>query len=241
MSIMTLFVVCSCQSGRIKTKSRDQSYQGLTYERYLLGEAPFWLNQSFETGHQRALTIKYLNFKTLKKSYNLTYPQLIHLQHSFNVSLQRQKKFGGQKVVLLKDEAFLFSNTLEKILGGSYEFLMPDFEKVSLLWIDPLLDDKEKIKDVFKRKSFGEGHPVMVSNVLSQQEMMELVEKLGLSSFPVRYLSVEMFSKYKDDLSGFHPYWILYVNKILEGKKVTLFSTYRPKLILGKYQFKKIE
>ena len=156
-------------------------------EQFFLAELPFWANFSTDGGCFRSVPIRYLNFTQLKQNYNLSYDQMLHLQLMFNRRLNEHLRSTGQSIMSPKDEAYVFYNMYQKVVGGSYDFLIPRFEKLSLVWVDPLIANKKKLVEIIRSEKVLDGFPILVSECLTSFELEDLAMKLGLDELGVRY------------------------------------------------------
>lgn len=236
-----LLLSCSTTDERVNiTSGLDNVYISSGVEQNFLGNLPHWINFSKWANCRRSEEIRYMNFEVLTKSYALKYEQIVHMQHMWNRKLYAYKRSGGQGNLPLKDESFVFNNIYAQVIGGSYEFQAPKFKEISLIWIDPFLANKQKIKNILKRDDVLSGHPVIVTNCLSSYDVESLIQELKLDDLGIKILPAEMFNLYNDQgKMGFE--FELNVSAILKQKKITLFSSINPPYILGVDKFKKVE
>ena len=205
-------------------------------EQFFLAELPYWANFSSDGACFRSVPIRYLNFSALKENYNLSYDQMLHLQLMFNRRLNENLKSTGQSLMSPKDEAYVFYNMYQKVIGGSYDFLTPRFKKLSLIWIDPYLSDHKKLVQVVTNEKVLNGFPVLVSECLTSFELEELARDLELDELGVRYFSAEMFSIFSIENKRV-PYFHVDISEFFKGKEIQVFSSKEPLAIEGKYLF----
>jgi hypothetical protein len=185
-----------------------------------------------------------MNFNNLKKSYNLNYSQAIHLQHMFNKKVYAYKSSMAshdtpRNLTNLQDESFIFYNVYEQVMAGSYDFKIPQFSKISVVWIDSFLNNKKLIKKIFNRKDVLSGFPVMMSQCLSHFELEVLSQELNLENLGVKFISSEMFSHYNKSLNTSTKFQ-LQLDLILPSKEIKLYSKEKPTNILGISKFIKL-
>ncbi|MBC74593.1 MAG: hypothetical protein CME64_01115 [Halobacteriovoraceae bacterium] len=226
-----LFSSCATKSTSVEGRDLEQLYQGAGVERYFLPDLPEWANFSSSSSCQRSTPIKFLNFSTLKASYSLSYQNLIHFQHMLNRRFELFRSQSDQPLYL-KDEAFIFYNVYEQVAGGSKDFVTPNFDRVSLVWIDPHLNSLEKVDSTLNKEEVGKGHPVLVSACLNTKELEKLSEKKGWDRFGVKHIGSEMFSPYDAEVELGHDYSLNF-SKFLPNKALYLFAPYKPKHFKG--------
>ena len=237
LALATLLSACATMEKRMENRDLEQLYQGAGVERYFLPDLPVWANFSSASGCRRDVLVRYLNFATIRSSYSLDYESIVHLQHMVNRRLAASSQ-GGEKQLYLKDEAFIFYNVYEQVSGGSRDFLAPQFNRVSLVWIDPYLDTPKTIEKILESDQVGQGHPVLVSSCLSSKKMEEMMEKNGWDRFGVKLVSSEMFSPYTGNLELGSDF-ILDFSLFFPNKETRLFVP-GGKAVKGPSQFKGI-
>lgn len=235
----------SCSTTRTPhlNSSLENIYISSGIEQYFLPNLPAWAN--FSTAGQcfRKSSIRFLDFEKLKKSYDLEYEQMLHLQHLLNRKLYAFKTSSGKRELIPKDEAYIFNNAYQKVIGGSYEFRAPKFKKISVVWIDPFIADKRKIRKIFKRKDVQSGHPILLSHCLNSYELEKLAIELKLDDIGVKYLSAEMLSTYSQSSKEkkLSTSFSLLISELLKEKEIKLYSTKDSSEIHGEYHFIKIK
>lgn len=237
--ISTVVVSCSSSSSMSGASSGlDNVYISGGTEKFFLGSIPHWANFSSWAQCQRKEPIRYLNYSNIKKSYNLNYSNALHMQHMINRKISAFVKSTGSTQLPAKDETFIFNNVYAQVLGGSYDFTPPKFNKVSVIWIDPFLKNTRKIKKYLKRSDVLSGHPVLITNCLNSSEVEELIKKLGVEDLGVKVISSEMFSVYNSEMKK-SLYFSINLKELLKNKKITLFGPRIPKQIEGIDKLKK--
>lgn len=193
-----LFILISCSSTIETPRDPEHIYQGAGTEQYFLPELPTWANFSQVGKCQKSIPIRYLDYEKLSASYNLSYFENVQLQLSFNKSIERQKKNNEKQALFLKDEIFLFSNAYEQISGQAYEFRVPDFERLHLVWIDLALNDArafEELKKVMRSNAMGQGYPIFVSSCLGESDLQTFIDR-NFSNLGIKKISAEFFAPY---------------------------------------------
>lgn len=239
---LTSFIVSGCS-----TSGENSNGQGLENvyisggtEKYFLGNLPHWANFSRWASCQRNEPIRYLNFENIKKSYNLNYESAVHMQHMISRKNSVFLKSSGGTQLPVKDEGFIFNNVYAQVLGGSYDFTVPKFKNISVVWIDPYLTSTNKIKSVLNRSDVLNGHPVIVSNCLSSFEIESLIEKLKLDDLGIKIISSEMFSAYNSKMEKETDFTVQ-LDLVMKNKNITLFAPSHPNQIRGVNKFIKIK
>ena len=124
------------------------------------------------------------------------------------------------------------------MLGGSYDFMPPNFKNISLVWLDPFLKSPKRVKKILEKSQVQSGYPILISNCLSTLELEELVQKYDWDEYGVKLISSEMFSIF--DLQNKRTFQFgININQLLPGKTITLFAPSFPEQIKGTY--KKVE
>ena len=239
--IVNILIMTSCSTSvdsASSNKNPEYVYQGAGIEQYFLPELPVWANFSVMSQCRRETTLRYLNFQNLRKSYSLSYDEIIHFQNMFNRKLVQFKKNNPTAPLYLKDEAYIFNNAYQLLIGGSRDFLVPNYKKISLVWLDPYLSKKTNLKSLLNNEEVLSGFPILISTCLNSYEIESEVIKNKLDQFGVRYIGAEMFTPYTTEFS-LGTMYSLDFNKILPEKDITLFAPYKPEHFLGIKKFKK--
>lgn len=235
-----LFVNCSTTDERVNiTSGLDNVYISSGVEQYFLGNLPHWINFSSWAKCRRNESIRYMNYEILKKSYALTYDQMVHMQHMWNRKLYAYKRSGGQGNLPLKDESFVFNNVYAQVIGGSYVFSAPKFNQVSLVWIDPFIENKKKLKQILRSDDVLSGHPVIISHCLSSYAAESLLQELELEDLGIKIIPAEMFSLFDKNIQMGYEFQID-VSQIMKKKKIILYSSEETPYIMGANKFKKV-
>lgn len=236
---MLFLIGCTSAVDRASTnKNPEYVYQGAGIEQYFLPELPVWANFSVMGSCRRSSTLRYLDFNNLRKSYSLNYEDIIHFQNMFNRKIIQFKVNNPTATLYLKDEAYIFNNAYQLLIGGSRDFLVPNYKKISLIWIDPYLNKKQSLAKVLNNEQVLSGFPILVSSCLNSFEMEEYVIKNKLDQFGVRYIGSEMFAPFDVDFK-LSTMYSLDFSKIFTDKEVVLYGPYRPGHFKGIKKFLK--
>lgn len=239
---MTLIIASGCSTSGVNSNGQglDNVYISGGTEKYFLGNLPHWANFSTWASCQRDEPIRYLNYENIKKSYNLNYESAAHMQHMISRKNSDFVKSSGGTQLPVKDEGFIFNNVYAQVLGGSFDFVAPKFKNISVVWIDPFLKNKKKVKSILNREDVLRGHPVIVSNCLSQSEIETLIEKLDLDELGIKIVSSEMFSAYDSKMEKETDFSVQ-LDLIMKNKNINLFAPFNPTQIRGSNKFIKIK
>ncbi|OFZ49139.1 MAG: hypothetical protein A2381_16200 [Bdellovibrionales bacterium RIFOXYB1_FULL_37_110] len=241
--VCLLLFACTLGSkgtGELK-KNLDQYYQSSGVVHYFLSELPDWANYS-ETGKcVRSIRVKYVHMKNMMESFNLEYNQLIHFQYQFNKDYQMLSQFYENKNLFLKNEESLFYDVLDKIKSGIYAFHKPKFERVNLIWIDPLLnsdDFNRQLEKVFARPEMLLGHPVVISMCKDHYAITEVLKKTKLDKYDVRIIPAEMFSIFLEDGKRDFSFSVNLKGMFSAEQKIYLYTPMKvaPKEIIGNFK-----
>lgn len=238
--ILLISLVLSCTSNKsIKRRDLDHLYIGGAQEKYFLADLPTWANFSSLGKCRISSSIKYLNFSNLYRSYGLNYEKNIQFQYMFNKKIFEFRKQSRSSNIILQDEAFIFFNTQEKILGGAKQFIKPNFKKINVFWVDPALSNiKLKARLIKKLKSDEgqSGYPLFLSRCLNDAGLMKYVKANGLEELGIKFLPNSMFSPYNSFMALGHRFE-LNIMELLKGKEVTIFGPFYPGFIKKNIKF----
>lgn len=201
-----IFIVCffaiflsSCQSTSFKDVNRNDFFQSTGAMRFILPEAPQWIN-FFSPGQcYRPSETRALNLELLKKEFNLTLRQSLNAQFYFNeeLSIQKNKMSDPQNTTLgLKEVELSFLKAIEKTRSRFDPIRLPDFPRVHLVWLEDWVSKNKDEKQIQKLKEFlqssvhQEGVPVLVSFCLNQVELEKTYQETGAFSIGAEWSSV---------------------------------------------------
>ncbi len=242
--LILLFVVsCSSLEGDKDFKRLDLSeyYQDAGVNRYFLPALPLWANFSDGGRCQKSRSIVYLDLAALKNGQSLSYEQGLQLQYLFN--LTRDERMGETKVKALppQEEEKLFFESLQKIQSGFLPFIRPKFERLHLIWLDPIWGDEAKLKELhklLKSNTMSQGQPIFVSLCLGRLDLEAFLEKNSLSDARTRLIPMELFSVY-DSEGERKPFFQLKVNSLFDSKQklhLFLLGGERPHELQGEFE-----
>lgn len=232
---LSLLVGCTTSSEKNLKQDLDQVYIGSGVEKYYLSDMPTWANFSQVASCARVEPIRFLNFENMYKSYSMDYEQLIQFQHMLNRKFSSYKHSTGRKTIFLKDESFIMHNVHQQIIGGSRDFIVPNFNRIHLIWIDNALKSeqgKKRLKKLMYSAQMEKGHPIFVSTCLSSIELEKFITEMGMGKFGVKIISQDMFSPYNEKFKIINEF-ALDFSKLMPNKKIYYFGPYLPKEFKG--------
>lgn len=238
--LIVIFITSCTNSKSIKRRDLDHLYIGGSEQKYFLPDIPSWSNFSNIAKCKVSTPIKYLNFENLYRSYGLNYTHLVQFQYLFNQKLEEYKKESKQENIILQDEAYLFFNVQEQILGGAKAFLKPDYNKINIFWIDPAIKNQEVKKQLLKKLNSPEGldgHPIFLSRCLDGKKIDDFVKENNLANLGIRYMPSFMFSPYNKFMKLGYEFEVN-LGEILKGKDVTFYGPSYPSFISGDIKIK---
>lgn len=228
--IFTLLVIIltGCPSSPIQKRDvsdMNSVSMGNKFEKYFLPDLPSWANFSTVGKCQRKHQIRYLDFKQLSRSYSLNYEQSIQFQLMVNKKFLSFTQSTG-KGIRLKDESYIFYNSYNQVKGGAKEFKSPNYNRIHVIWIDPILNDNGKIRALRNKlnsSAMESGYPMFMSMCLADYELEAFIEDNKFKDFSVMKISQELFNLYDTDMNKNYSYQI-YLDKLLENKEIYLFT-----------------
>lgn len=229
---INIFLLCiSCSSSGTKIKKikkvvNKKYFISSEVEGYFLPLLPSWANYSTLGRCYRSTDINFLNFKSLRKSYNLTYEQAIQVQAGYNDYIFRKKENNGSddRLPFEKKEKKIYS-LIDEVQSDIKIFRSPKYNIVNIVWLDYALGNKktlERLLKLAKTQIFREGHPIILSRCLQRYEAENFIKKYN---FPLstRIISAEMFSTYSSKNLTI-PFLGLNITELVgKNKRVNLF------------------
>jgi len=216
---------CSALNGNkledhgLKRRNVDEYFVSSGVIRYFLPEVPYWANFSEIARCRREEPIKYLNLDLVRGSLSLTYEEAIQLQLMLNLDIAKLKEQSHINHIPFATEESLFFKASEKIQAGIRTFRTPDFDKLNLVWIDPHLDNVNKIKKLMGGGRMAKGHPIFLSLCLTYKGLESWMAKNDFANRNIRKMSYEVLSPYS--LEGkLDTRYHIYLNELLGSKKV---------------------
>ena len=135
----------------------------------------------------------------LRDSFGLNYEEAHQFQLMFNVELYKRREKSKSSVLPLQEEKWLFFKTSDKISAGVRVFQAPEYKRVHLIWIDPLLKRKtllKRFKKLMDSKQMKKGHPVFVSFCYSRGQLKKFRDRYRPRQKEIRLISYELLSSY---------------------------------------------
>lgn len=190
---------------------------------YFLAGIPPWANTSAGGKCLRNRTIRFMDFEKMQKSFSYTHEQLLSFQHRFNLEREKLLENRSPRALGLREEETLFHENSNNIQAGVRSFMIPQYKRIHLVWIDPFVTGTVPIaslKRLFNEDHFNGGHPVFISECLSSSETGLFIRE---QNFPdaVRILSSEFLTPFGPNFKLSHSL-ALYIDSIFEGKGKTL-------------------
>lgn len=203
LGIVLLMALTACQSTSFKELNRNDYFQTTGAMRFILPEAPQWMN-FFSPGQcYRPSNSRSLNLSLLKKEFNLTLRQALNAQFYFNeeLNLQIEKMSDPKNTTLgLREVELSFLKAVEKTRSTFDPIRLPDFSRIHLIWLEDWVmasaDVNQKAKQVQKLKDFlqspvhQDGVPVVVSFCTTQAELEKTYQETGAFSLGAEWTSV---------------------------------------------------
>jgi hypothetical protein len=189
------FMACTTTQAPKVQKTQENIYQSSGFERYILPDIPQWINFSTSAACFREVPIKFLHLKNVLDSYSLNYEQGIQIQYAFNLELWQNE---GKEVSPLsfRREETAFYKASELIQANIRSFVIPEFEKINLVWLDSYIEHPEELKKVLSSEEMDEAPPVLLSLCHGYNEMKAYMEEHKLYEFTNRFLSAEILSTF---------------------------------------------
>ncbi len=246
--LLTLAIILSsCSSNRVvglkgfETRNAEEYYRNSGVVQYFLSELPAWANSYDEGSCHREISVRYLDMKALRASYRYSYSESLQFQYLFNLMAREKAKAAAVEKLRPQDEEVVFFEASNRIQSGFYPFRRPNFEKVSLIWIDPILSAPASvIKNLLTSDAVLKGHPVVISNCLGASSLRTWLIDHSITDENIRLIPAEMFSPYNSNgelSTGIH----IDVEKLFtSGQKVYFYTPkgLRPSRIMGKFIYR---
>ena len=203
IGIILLAILSACQSTSFKELNSNEYFQTTGAMRFILPEAPQWMN-FFSAGQcYRSSDTRSLNLELLKKEFNFNLRQSLNAQYYFNeeLGIQKSKMSDPKNSTLgLREVELSFLKAVEKARSSFDPVRLPDFNRIHLVWLEDWVmtknDGKPDLKQVQKLKEFlqssvhQEGVPVIVSFCTTQSELEKTYQETGAFSIGAEWTSV---------------------------------------------------
>jgi len=241
---IVLVIICSCtviKKSPMQRRSLDQYFLSNGESHHKLSQLPMWANFSSVGKCRREKNITYFDFRSLRKSFNLSYEQAVQLQLAYNDAYFRLEESESTETLSLEAQEKLFIEAKQKVSGNLKVFNSPLYNKVSLIWIDPLLKRKGDIARALKKSHVQSGHPTLLSFCLTRIELEKLLINEEGTNSSLRYITAEMMSPFgvKDQFE--YDFAINLNNIFQKNKKITVFiprGFKKPRQIKGRFSKK---
>lgn len=248
MKLFLLFIsfnllFSSCSSPGFESRSLKQYFVSSGVTRYFLPDVPDWANFSESASCHRKQQVRYFDMKNLRESFSLNYPQSVHFQNMFNVYRYELLESSSLDSLPPKEEEKVFYTVSEKVQSNLYHMAMPKFQRVHLIWIDPLTKDLKgttKLKRKLNSEEMMQGHPVFISLCMSYHEMNNFLVHHHLTNFNIKLISYEFFSLY-DENKEMETFMGLNIRSLFqESQKLYLYlpTKEKPKELKGEFNVK---
>lgn len=240
--ILIFIAAISCTGIQKKNKDLTNIYIASQASKYYLSPSPDWLNFASSARCIRNSQVQFLDLINLRDSFRIDYIEAIQMQLSVNDGFRKFRERFKKDDVSPQLRERIFFQAKDEVLSDIRIFKLPDFQRIHLVWIDPLLNgsgDLTKFKALFNSESFFDGHPVLVSACMTRPEMEKFVKNQKLSDIDIRLISAEMFSVVNDKFDLSFEY-SLNIEKLLKSKKVIqyIINKKQTRAIKGKREFK---
>lgn len=186
-------------TGGISQHSRhiDGLYQPAGIIQYFNATIPDWAQTSIDASCFQEQHLSYLNFEKLMGSFSLSYSEALHFQYSYNIEYAKKIEDNPGGVISLREEERLFFDILDQVRSAIYTFQLPRFNRINLVWIDPLVQNFElsKLDDLMNSSEIDKGFPVFISLCLTRDQVADVIRIRGYEQ-SVRIISYEMLSAF---------------------------------------------
>ncbi|MEI8348161.1 MAG: hypothetical protein WCG27_11885 [Pseudomonadota bacterium] len=201
MALLNLVISCSSPpsvtpKNEMSRRQTEEYFVGSGVAQYFLSDIPQWANFSTAANCYRQVPIRYLDISHLRQSFSLDYVQALQFQYMFNRDFRKMKLENKTSFIPLKEEEELFYNVLEKVRANLGGLDIPTFNRVHMVWIDPVLSDPkilQRLVLLMKQEVMNQGHPVFVSLCLNADEMAVFLQKNGLEGRNIRFAASELY------------------------------------------------
>ena len=230
------------QESDLKRRNIDTYFNNNGVVKYFLPDIPSWANFSASGKCFRKSNTRYFDISAVRASFFISYEQALQQQLTFNQLIYKAKKPEHRKFITLEDEERFFFEASEKIQAGIRDFQKPNYQKLHIVWIDPISSNPKVISQLLSSNKMNSGHPVFLSMCMTRFEMMNYLRKNNLNSFNIRLISQELFSPF-DNENNRIPNLAISLGSLFDKKQKFVIFIPRgnnvPQEILGKYKIQK--
>tara|TARA_R110002072_G_scaffold534_6_gene3883 strand:+ start:62928 stop:63665 length:738 start_codon:yes stop_codon:yes gene_type:complete len=197
--ILILLLIVGCTSKGLERRKLNEYYLNNGVTRYFLPEIPKWVNRSEFSNCFRESSAKFLDFKSVSQSYDLSFEKTLHLQMMMNQEIQQLKSMNHIQSINLKEEEKIFFKSIEKIQAGIKGFQRPTYKRVNIYLIDNLIADKRPIKSILSNSDFlDSGHPVILSFCKNHTELRKLLADNDLIQTNIKVIPFEALTSFDE-------------------------------------------
>jgi hypothetical protein len=175
------------------------AYQPSGVVRYILPDIPSWAHSSSSGSCFKSSPMRYLDFSSLRSSFQLSYTDAIQFQLLYNREHRKLQQMAFQGSIPVRDEEILFFRVSDMIKSRIHSFVAPTFRRVHLVHIDDFIETPEKIRQLqilMNSDKMNKGHPVFVSLCRRSEEIESFLVDNNLENQNIRLISSEMFSSF---------------------------------------------
>lgn len=213
----------------------DRKAVSSLFQEFFLAPISQWQNFSYEGKCFRESQESYLDWHKLMSSFSFKYFDTMEVQRQYNKKIYEKTKNTSIGKVLLQDRHLILAGVIDGIKAEKYSILLPKFDRINLIWVDNILQDKSKknIHDFFQKDFFESGYPMLISFCFSSSYIENYLAKNMIDNFPGAILGSESFSIF--DLEGKrHPYFSLNFSSLFSNdKKLYMYIPHGQPLPIG--------
>jgi hypothetical protein len=199
---------------------------------FFLSRIPDWINHSNSGRCFLKTSPHFLNYEQIYGAYGLSYEQMVNLQMMINEKAYRHyavakvQQESVNQILSPQLRSQMFYESLDRVQGGVKALRVPEFNRVNLIWID-LIKDEKTLKEWLLKIDASElgnnGIPIIASFCKTKGELEFLFSKLENLDQYIYFLGAESFSIYDQEFAA-KPKKHLFVQGLLKDKQVTLLA-----------------
>lgn len=222
-----LFIlITSCANRQFSRNTENPYHTPSTSTEYIQGEIPSWANSSATGKCMRDVSVKYLDFSKVNRSYDMDYKKTVLWQYLYNRFSQQKLGESGQTLIPEQVNSQIFFDSRNKTMSEMDIQKYPQFDTLHVVWIDPLLSDPEallRFRQLQDQDEFGQGYPVFVSDCLGHASLNKYLDENGWSGMSRYILGAEAFSYFKRDFSPLYRTG-LFLSEYFNDRKIVLYG-----------------
>lgn len=225
LALTLLSSACSPIRPSTNGEHPNATYKPVGVVRYFLPNIPRWAHFSESQRCFRSHPTRYLNYETLRESFNYSYAEAAQFQLLINREWQKLRALAYQQSVPIREEETLFFRVSDMVKARLYSFRPPSFERVHLVLVDDFIANPDKVRQLkilMNSERMAQGHPVFVSVCAHQNLVEDFLDQHDLNQQNIRLLTSELLSAYSPE------------NELMPAMKVYLDLFFQPqqKLVL---------